>query len=135
MPAAINPVPTSSSFLFLPPPSPSCLSPFCMCELRPRLPVREGSPILPLFIPAPKSHHSARARDCPSVNGKGILWEIVVGNNKPSCHEAKSIFKALGFSGTTARKSITTFFFFSVAPLCYASKPLRLIVPVLPRCD
>lgn len=60
--------------------------------------------------------------DCPSFNGKRIRREIGVGNNKPTCHEDKSIFKALGFSRTTAQKSITSCIFwlhYCITPRCY----------------
>lgn len=95
-------------------PSLSCLCPFCMCELR--SPRARGQPYSFLFFfylfPNPITQPGW---DCPSVNRKGILREIVVGNNKPTCHEDKSIFKASGFSGTTAQKSITSCSFWS----CY----------------
>lgn len=79
----------------------SCLCPFCMCELRLQPPAHEGQPNSFLLYLFPNTI-TQPGQDCPSVNGKGILREIVVGNNKPTCHEDKSIFKALGFSRTTA---------------------------------
>lgn len=54
------------------------------------------------------------------VNGKGILREMAVGNNKPTCHEAKSIFKALRFSGTTAQKSITSCIFWGCITILHS---------------
>lgn len=107
----------------------SCLCPFCMCELRSQLPRARGQPnsfFLYLF-PNPITQPG---QDCPSLNGKGILREIVAGNNKPTCHEDKSIFKALRFSRTTAQKSITSCIFW-VALLYYTPKVLPLIVLVL----
>ena len=88
----------------------SCLCPFCMCELWSQLSRAGGQPnsFLLYLFPNPITQPG---RDCPSLNGKGILGEIVVGNNKPTCHEDKSIFKALGFSRTTAQKSITSCIF------------------------
>lgn len=49
--------------------------------------------------------------DCPSVNGMGILREIVWRNNKPTRREDKSMFKVLRSSWTTVQMCITFFFF------------------------
>lgn len=98
----------------------SCLCPFCMCEPRSRLPpVQEGN-LIPSFCTCSQIPSLSRGWDCPSVNGKGILREIVAGNNKPTCHEDKSIFKASGFSRTTVVKSITTFIFWVVTDVLHS---------------
>lgn len=119
----INPVPTS----FLSPESP-CFSvcffslqhiliPCLVCVrsacVSSGLPVQEGNLIPSFFFYLFPNPITQPGWDCPSVNRKGILREIVVGNNKPTCHEDKSIFKASGFSGTTAQKSITSCSFWS----------------------
>lgn len=60
--------------------------------------------------------------DCPSVNGMGILREIAVSNNKPTCREDKSIFKVLRLSRTTVQMCITFFwwYYYITVPPCYA---------------
>lgn len=71
--------------------------------------------------------------DCPSVNGMGILREIVWSNNKPTCRGDKSIFKVLRSSRTTVQMCITFFFFFSFLAVLPHSSPsvLHLIVIIL----
>lgn len=70
-----------------------------------------GGNLILLFCTCSQIASLNQARIVPLVNGKGILREIVVGNNKPTCHEAQSIFKVLRFKRMTAQKSITSCIF------------------------
>lgn len=104
-------------------PWPVCVRSACLSS---ELLMQERSLILP-FSTFSTNPITQWGRDCPSVNGKRILREIVVGNNKTTCQvDIQSIMVQQSDS-----LEIHYYLYFLVATLFYTPRVIYLIVTAL----